>query len=387
MADVAAAPTKANLQAALHATLQAGIQAGVPAVSATISTSSRGIIWQAATGAADVEDGRPVSVDHVFGVGSITKVFTAVVILQLVDEGKLALSDVLGNLLARDVYEGIENAREATIDSLLSHRAGVESWEDDAVWIVEGRGRALEASKIWGKTEALKYIRRASPLHPGTFAYSNTNFTLLGLVIEKITQQTAEAEVRRRILEPLKLHHTYLEGFEEPTVPADLVPNRYHFNTETFRREAGICPAFSQPREGLINASASNLSVEWTAGGMLTTAQDLASFALALRDGALLSPSSMAVLKAFRYAAGNSEMGHGLFRYSSPHGYGRWLGHNGSVLGFTGSMFWKEDGDCAVAVLANIGTMHCGPDIPSSAPDIVVGTEFLKLAAQLAALE
>jgi D-alanyl-D-alanine carboxypeptidase len=76
-------------------------------------------------------------------------------------------------------------------------------------------------------------------------------------------------------------------------------------------------------------------------------------------------------------------MGQGLFRFQGPRGTGRWLGHLGDVLGFTGALCWKEEGDCVVCVLANIGTMHAG-SVPSSAGDIIDKTEFLTHAPELA---
>jgi D-alanyl-D-alanine carboxypeptidase len=376
---------KPDILATLQSTLQEGIEVGVPGLSAGIC-SSQGILWQSSAGLIDVEAQKPVNKTHLFGIGSITKVFVSVVILQLVDEKKLRLSVTLGDILDREVFRGIENAPEATVAGLLSHTAGVDSWEEDPVWIINGRGKVLDLGKIWGKAETLDYVRRPNPSgpKPGEWSYSNTNFTLLGLIIEKITQHTADGEIRRRILEPLSMNHTYLEGFEEPR--PETSSRRYHWATDTFRKTAGICPSFSQPRDNLIDATGSNLSVEWTAGGMVSSPSDLLIFAIALRDGKLLSSSSLEVMKDWRPASGTAEMGHGLFRFQSPMGAGKWLGHFGSVLGFTGALWWKEEGDCAVCVLANIGTVHAG-DVPSSACDVVAKKRFLRLASELAACE
>ena len=176
--------------------------------------------------------------------------------------------------------------------------------------------------------------------------------------------------------------HTYLEGFEEARPHTS--PHRYHWDTATFRRTAGICPSFTHPRDDLIDATGSNLSVEWTAGGMVSSPPDLITFATALRDGKLLSPSSLEVMKDWRPAQGSAEVGHGLFRFAGPEGAGKWLGHFGDVLGFTGAWCWKEEGDCAVCVLANVGTMHAGSGL-SSAGDLVRNSAFLKLASELAA--
>ena len=265
MSEESYSSPRAEILEALQSTLQSGIDAGIPGLSAAISTSN-GIIWQSTAGYANIGSQEPINSNHVFGIGSITKVFVAVVILQLVDENRLRITDLVEDYLEDEVLRDIEYAGEATIGGLLSHTAGVESWEDDLKWIAEGRGKELDPARIWGKTDALEYIRRPSSLMPGKFSYSNTNYTLLGLIIEKITHHSAESEIRQRVLIPLDLRHTHLEGFEDATqLQAGKLPHRYHYATEMFRNTAGICPSCSE-REwkgvSLIDATPSNLSVE-----------------------------------------------------------------------------------------------------------------------------
>ncbi|KAF7924744.1 uncharacterized protein EAE97_010695 [Botrytis byssoidea] len=76
------------------------------------------------------------------------------------------------------------------------------------------------------------------------------------------------------------------------------------------------------------------------------------------------------------------EIGHGIFRSGNPRTQENWLGHNGSVLGFTGSLWWKDEIDCVVCVLANVGTMHAGK-VSSSAPQIAFESKFLEVAVKL----
>jgi D-alanyl-D-alanine carboxypeptidase len=271
----------------------------------------------------------------------------------------------------------------------LSHRSGIEIWEDDPVWIANGRGRLLDPKKIWTRTEVLDYIRHPGSKTLGQYSYSNTNYTLLGLIIEKITHDKAEEQIRRRILEPLNLNDVYLEGYQKSLYP-DRVSRRYHWATKTFRETAGICPTFSQPREDLIDAAGSNVSASWTAGCMISSSTSIAALAIALRDGHLLSPAIMKVLQDWRPIGKHGEVGHGAFRLENTSGYGRWIGHNGSVLGFSSSMWWKDrkgddggDEDCAIALLANVGTVHAGK-VPSDSESVVWDTDFLWYALQLA---
>lgn len=114
----------------------------------------------------------------------------------------------------------------------------------------------------------------------------------------------------------------------------------------------------------------------------MSSAADLLKFAIALRDGKLLSPASMAILKEWRPAMKNAEVGHGLFRIK-PDGGGTWHGHSGGVLGFSAGLWWNEDGNCAFAVLQNVGTMHAG-GVHGAVQKLLRDPDFLTLASQLA---
>lgn len=366
----------------LQAALESAVVKGAPGVSAAIATR-RGVIWTGTAGYADIQAKTPLDPSYLFGVGSITKVFVTAVVMQLAQEGRLDLNRTAADILGPEVTKGIANADRATLAQLLAHTGGVISWEDDPRWIREGRGSKLEPSHLWGKTETLDYIR--GPEHPALnepgaqHSYSNTNYTLLGLVIEKVTGQAAEAEIRRRVLDPLKLRDTFLEGFE--TFDTRRLPHRYHWATPKFEQDAGIARDFKRVRPDLIDATGSNLSVEWTAGGMVSTPSDLAVFALALRDARIISPASLKFMTQWTPAGRSGEVGHGLFRTQGDKGYT--IGHSGSVLGFTGNFYWTERGDAIVAVTSNVGTMHSGK-VPTSASHIAHASEFAALAVQFA---
>jgi D-alanyl-D-alanine carboxypeptidase len=374
-----------DLAAELEAILQKSVDAGAPGVSAAIFSGGK-ISWESTKGLSDILGDQPLNISHHFGIGSITKVFVAVVVLQLIDESKLTLSTTVGEILNSKLYSGIENAEQATIERLLSHHAGIDSWEEEPSWIVRGRGRDIRNDHIWGKTEALDYIRRprVTAPEPGQAYYSNTNYTLLGSIIEKITDHSAEEEIRCRILEPLDMDQTYFEGFEKPMHPENL-PHRYHWATDTFRDAAGVAPSFPYVRKDVIEVTASNLSTSWTAGGMVSSTYDLLKFAPAIRDGRLLSSAGMEILKDWKqFQSSSQQVGHGIFRWSSlATSKDVWLGHNGGVLGFSTFLLWKESGDCAVSVMANVGSVHSGA-VPSNGIDIVTRTNFLEIAAKLA---
>lgn len=366
----------------LQAELDKAIAQGVPGVSAAIATRD-GVIWTGAAGFADIKAKTPLTTDHLFGIGSITKVFVATVIMQLAQEGRLDLNRTAADILGPEVTKGLANADRATLAQLLNHTGGIPSWEDDPRWIRAGRGNKLKPTHLWGKTETLDYVRGSE--HPALnepgakFNYANTNYTLLGLVIEKVTGQTAEAEIRRRVLKPLRLRDTFLEGFEE--FDTTRLPHRYHYLTPAFSNTAGVARSFKRVRPNLFDATGSNLSVEWTAGGLVSTPSDLALFGLALRDARIVSPASRKFMMEWTLAWKGAEVGHGLFRMGNA--AGTLIGHDGGVLGFTSSFFWAEAGDAIVAITSNVGVMHVGSALPS-AGTIAHQSDFAKLALRFA---
>ncbi|MGE0581288.1 MAG: serine hydrolase domain-containing protein [Steroidobacteraceae bacterium] len=364
----------------LHAALQQAVDDGSPGLSAAIA-DRRGVIWTGVAGWADLATHRPMDEAALFGIGSITKVFVAVVVLQLVEEGKLKLTDTPRKILGRSAVRGIANSDVATVADLLGHKAGVPSWETDPRWIRKGRGAEFDPTHHWRKTEALAYVRGTGATSPAgeSFAYSNSGYTLLGLMIEKLTGRTAEAEIRRRVLAPLALTDTYLEGFEPG--PAARVPHRYQYLTDKFRTDAGLAPSFAQVRSDLIDTGASNLSAEWTAGGLISSPRDLVLFARALNDGRLLKPASLAYMQQWSPGFRHMEAGHGLFRIAV--GETRLVGHTGGVLGFTAVLWWNENSDTIVAVLSNGSGLHAGKT-PPKATTVGLDPAFVSLAIRYA---
>jgi len=287
--------------------------------------------------------------------------FVACVIEQLVDEGRLSLDATGRELLGADAVSGIPNADRATVRQLLDHTSGVPSWEFDPQWIRHGRGADMDVAHIWGKTEALYYLRsgRDKPTNePGSgYGYSNSNYTLLGLIIERVTGHDAVLEIHKRILDPLGLTDIRFEGFEP--VDKSRLPSRYHFATPEFIRDAGMHASFLRVNRQLIDVSRSNLSTEWTAGAVVTTARDLALFACALRDGRVVGAAGLKRMESFKATDDKDEdMGEGLAldRYGSE----RLIGYTGNVLGFGAAVGWIPADDVVIAVMTNVGAMHAG---------------------------
>ena len=368
---------------ALTHQLNKAIQSGIPGLSVAIADKT-GLIWTGVSGTADITTATPVKESDLFGIGSITKTFVAVVILQLMEEGRLNLQQTAVDILGLDVAGKIPSGNLATLAQLLNHTGGIPSWEDDPTWIKEGRGEKLNVNKRWQREETLPYIFETSPINkPGEqYAYANTNHTLLGLVIEKITGNDLVDEIKQRILQPLGLNNIYLEGFQD--LPQSRLAKRYHYASPDFIRNAGVAPEFvsvasiTSHAPALIDVSPSNLSVEWAAGGMVATARDLALYAAAFQAGTLLKPESMAFVHEWFPVNDRTQIGHGVFKTNTKKGH-RLIGHMGAVLGYTGSMQWSDEHNIAIVVLANVGTMHAGQGLPSAA-SLALDDDFLEAA-------
>jgi D-alanyl-D-alanine carboxypeptidase len=375
-----------DAEQAFRAELRYSLGNGLPGISVALATR-QGVVWMGSAGYANLETRAPAHAGYLYGIGSITKVFVACVVQQLADEGRLNLDatprDILGGVVAGD----IPNAGQATLRQLLNHTSGIPTWEFDADWIRRGRGAELLTERPWRKDETLDYIRHgrhAAANAPGAaYAYSNSNYTILGLVIEKVTGHEAVREIHERVLAPLGLTDVRMEGFEP--VDGKRIPSRYHFNTPEFRREAGLHPSYRAVAPGLVDVSASNLSTEWTAGGLLATARDLAVFARALRDGAVVGPRGMQRMLAFvptkDEADPGSDVAEGLFREQLDDG--TLIGEDGGVLGFGAVMGWLEHEDLVIVVMTNVGSMHSG-DAAYYPLKLVKSARFLNAARRLA---
>ena len=354
-----------------------------PGVVAAIAVKDR-VLWTGAAGCRRLSPCTPADTADLYGIGSITKPFIAVIIHQLVDEGKLELEMTPEDVLGAKILSGVANADRASLKTLMNHTSGIPSWEDTPEWRRRGRGDEMEIGYLWSKAETLDYIRGAD--HPAmnppgaAFAYSNTNYTILGLIIEAVTKRDLISVLEERILKPLGLENVKMEGFQP--IELRLLPDRYHVASPQFRADIGVHNRFPTLGGDLIDVSVSNLSHEWAAGGLMATASDLAQFAIALRNGALLSPEGQSSLLSFYEIHDNTAVGQGVFRTAS--GDVVMIGHQGGALGFNAYMAWLEDEDIAIVLLSNLGTIHSGAGETRHVRKLLETTGFLSAAIELA---
>ncbi|MEA1887371.1 MAG: serine hydrolase domain-containing protein [Bacteroidota bacterium] len=341
-----------------------GVVLGIPGISVAIGKGDS-IAWTGTASYSDLLAKEEVKTGDKFGIGSITKTFVAVVILQLVEEGKLDLDKVPADYLNQEIVMAVPNTDRASLRDLLNHQSGIPTWEFQADWIRKGRGEEMDLDHTWGKEETLEYVSRddtKADFEPGErYSYSNTNYTILGLIIEAVTGNDVMTEIRKRVFQPLNIDNTYLESFEE--VPGGYV-HHYHYATPQFEKTAGVHKNFPEIRPYLVESTAGNLSPEWAAGGMISTACDLVRWARALRDGELLGDSMQK--EHFTYyppAEGTDSRRKYMQGISMIEDFIRgkdFMGHSGGTLGFTAMMYWIEGTDIIVVSLANVGSMHSG---------------------------
>ncbi len=308
-------------------------RAGVPAVTMAVDAPGRPPVIIAA-GTAERGGGAALTVNAPFRVASITKLFVATVVLQLVQEGRIGLDDAL----ARHVT-GYPGADGITVRQLLSHTSGVPDYG-----LADGFGRQLLADRErrWRTDEVLALVAGARPdFPPGTdHRYSNTGYVLLGQVIDAVTGSTWAAEIRRRIIEPLHLRHTFIAGAEP--VPGGVLPG--YFDADNDGDQENVETGGPWP---------SLETTEGPAGAIISTAPDLAAFGDALFHGRLLRPESLRRMVADGpHHPRNSNYGLGV-EISRPDYRTVMWGHGGALPGFRSGLWYAPQHDVTVVVLTN----------------------------------
>lgn len=333
----AATPSPSAPPATFDAVLQAGLDRGIPGVALRVERGGVGV-FDGAAGLTSLEQQTPVAPGDRFGVGSITKTFTATLVLQLVDAGVLTLDDSVSQWLGNPVVARIPHVDEVTLHQLLNHTSGIyDVFDDDSpLWQDAYLGEGADWTRVWTSMEVLAYAdgaKHAPYFAPGKGAhYSNTGYILLGLIIEEATGQGYAERLHARILDPLGLEDTFYAATEP--VPGEKVD------------------AYQQIEGKLVNVSAIDLSSPGAAGAMVSTTRDLARFAEALIGGELLRPATLAEMVTFIPSGRpNLEVGLGVFRWQMPSG--ALVGNSGDGIGSAGRMYRLADTDLTLVLLAN----------------------------------
>lgn len=322
----------------MDALLAGVVEGGIPGVALRVERAGE-LLYAGAAGVSNLERRTPMKATDRFRIYSITKTFTATVVLQLVDEGVVSLDDTVTDWLDDPAVASIPNVDRVTLRQLLTHTSGIYDFCDDTdspFWDDAFLGPDADWAQVWTIPELLAYAAgsaHAPYFAPGEgVAYSNTGYLLLGLIVEAATGHPFSDELRGRILEPLGLRDTSLgEGADLP---------------------AGTVDGYQLLDGELVDVSAINLSWVWTAGGIVSTTADLARFERAVFDGELVSPESRKTMFVFSEDTQfRFQFGMGVIRSQTPNG--SLVGMDGGSAGGSSTMQRLEGDDLTVVVLIN----------------------------------
>ncbi|MFE4020640.1 serine hydrolase domain-containing protein [Streptomyces sp. NPDC059101] len=310
---------------------------------ALASTTARGgQVHNYAVGVADLRTKARVPVDGRVRAGSNTKTFTAVVVLQLVAEGKVELDAPIDRYLPGLVRgEGIDG-RKITVRQLLQHTSGLPNYtdflSDDPFG--EDRHRYYQPRDLLDVAFAHKAL-----FAPGAkWSYSNTNYIVAGLLIERITGRPFAEQVAKRVIEPLGLRHTYAPAAGDQGIRG-AHPRGYHA---------------SGPGGAMNDVTELDPSWGWAAGSLITSPSDLNRFFSALMGGRLLKPAQLTEMKTTvpmpdRPGLATEAYGLGLIRTQLSCGEVAW-GHGGKIPGFYTYPRVTEDGRAAAIAVTAVST-------------------------------
>ncbi len=284
----------------------------------------------------------PITPEHQFRIGSVSKMFTSHVILQLVEEGRIRLGDPISKYLDSSL---LPNMDDITVWHLLTMTSGLPDYTD---WDAISEPTAETATRAWLPADLIELARRGStnfdpgmsiphPLDAGKvadaqrvislWAYNNVGYVLLGLVIEKLTGKTAAEAIKERIFDRLDMADSFLAMDEKFTPRMSHAYAGYFFFGDWFD-----CTAY-------------NPSSAWTSGAVITTPWDLLRFFKAVfRENILLEPQTRANLfrmGSTELALSGAAYGAGMMQFVSPVGVMR--GHGGTIQGYITTAFYYPD--------------------------------------------
>ena len=313
-----AAPSKGEAES-LKSRAQGLVETGYPAALAAVS-DSKGESAGVAVGKGNLETGQAPPMDGEVRVGSNTKTFVAVVVMQMVQEGKVGLDEPIETYLPGLIKgEGVDGSK-ITVRQLLQHTSGLPDFEET----------------LFGTTDVFQYryhyvtprdildsaLSKPAQFEPGTqWKYTNTNYVVLGMLVERVSQRPVGEQIDERIVKKLGLSHTYFPAQGEEKIRGTH-PRGYHLNGEGKLEDiTEMDPAWG-----------------WAAGAMVSTPSELNTFFQAVFDGRLLTQSSIDEMKngavdASSHLGPGAVYGLGLIGTPLSCGGTAW-GHHGGIAGY-----------------------------------------------------
>lgn len=296
-----------------------------PGVAIMIWAPDRNLLWSRCKGKSDLQTGAELNLNHQFCIASITKSFVGTIIMQLMEERKLDLDDNLDKWFSSSFIDSLNFKNDTiyghliTIRMLLNHTSGMPDFEDSDFLM----GVMNNPHRQWTPMEVLRSgIMKYPPSgKPGeVVSYSNLEFFVLGMLIEKIENEPLHLVIRKHILEPLGMKDTYMANYEFPT--------------------SNLCHGYFIDSTDVTDY---NISWEWACGGLISTINDLHRFHSGLRSGRLFIKSTTTDIMLKDPVWLSNESGFGLALQEWNLGGRRMWGHTGGGLGYSSEMVYYPD--------------------------------------------
>ncbi|NUL01828.1 beta-lactamase family protein [Streptomyces lunaelactis] len=322
-------------------------RAGIPGVYAEVRDAGR--TWRGASGVADVTTGRPVTPDMRQRVGSITKTFTAAAVMQQVEQGRIQLDAPIGGYLPQLVPG--ERGRKITVRMLLNNTSGIPDYIPYAFPSLQAfpslpdvSPKSLDDNRFrqFRPAELIQMGLAAPPAsEPGapTGVYSNTNYLLLGQLLEQVTGTPAEEYITRNVIERARLRHTEFPAGTRIKGPHSRMYEAFY----------GL---IDPPRD----YSVYNMSWTGTGAALVSTMEDLNRFYAKLLDGEIVNRSSLAQMQRTVpvRALDGTMIDYGLGLHKVGTGCGTFWGHDGTVWGAGTMSLTRADGKRQMSVAVNL---------------------------------
>ncbi|KGO94051.1 serine hydrolase domain-containing protein [Flavobacterium subsaxonicum] len=300
------------------------------------------VVFEKAYGFADLQNKVAATPETKYKIGSITKMFTAAIVFQLIEEKKLALDTKLS-----EFFPKIKNADKITIADMMDHHSGIYNYTSDSVFM-------SDPVKLRTRKDMTDLIYKHEPAFEPrtTAAYSNSNYLLLGYIIQDITKKTYKENVTTRIINKIGLKNTYYYGKINP------------------KKKEAYSYSFKDSQWALREEW--HETIAGAAGGLQSTPTDLTKFATALFNGKIIKPESLAEMNKMDLGYGR-----GLFNFSFAER--KFVGHNGDIEGFSSVVGYYAKDNMAFSLILNgenynfndmvLGILSCYYKLPYRFPN------------------
>src|SRR5215471_1523092 len=329
--ETAASP---RVHAELQSALDRAVAMGIPGAIAVVR-DGKGTV-RVVSGYGTLMPKTPIRATDRFRVGSLTKTFVSTVALQLVDEGKLSLDDTVEHWLPGLVPGG----EKITVRELLNMRAGLYDYLNQDTTIVH-RLETGDLTHRYAPKELVALATAHKPNFPpgAGWSYCNTCYVLVGLIVEKASGHAIEAELKRRIFEPLHLRGTSFDS-------APLIAGNHS-------------RGYVRVGKRLIDVSVASPSPAWAAGAIVSTGDDVERFFSALGQGRLLPAHLLRVMRTPTTSSGGYGLGYA--RVQAP--CSTLWGNNGNFLGYNASAWGTPDGSRQLVLFVNLDESTLTPKL------------------------